>query len=305
MPPRLRLRPSIVFPLSGVAAGSSPICRACLSTTSHLPSPSKPDVSFSERMRRRLWGKDSPPIEGDPYGGPSQLENTEQSEYQAGRPEAITDGTDQEEGYTPATTWEGLEHVGGSGRLWREQFKKEKPFTGFMNPAPPTTREDLAAVVARAINEVQAFQSSNRSLDELFHPESKSDESEYPSSSTSSDPSVLATPILLSSLFPTLKRITQLTGYRIPDAPLTNILKSHSNTITGSQIVSLLARKPKPTKLSEVLLETEELIGLKNVVISEKRERPEAWDKRIGRWKVIEKELRRRDLPVYLDFVRK
>ncbi|KAG5301751.1 ribosomal subunit 39S superfamily domain-containing protein [Histoplasma ohiense] len=93
--------------------------------------------------------------------------------------------------------------------------------------------------------------------------------------------------------FAYLKRVSQLTGYRIPDPQLAKITKP-------SRLLSFLTQvsKPKPKKLAEHLLKDERLTSLPNVKIMERRYTPIDKEKEIGRWKLIEEELTRRGLPV-------
>jgi len=54
---------------------------------------------------------------------------------------------------------------------------------------------------------------------------------------------------------------------------------------------------PKPKKLAEELL-TKPVASMPNVEIFDRRYTPIDKEKEVGRWKVIERELRKRDLPV-------
>ena len=58
------------------------------------------------------------------------------------------------------------------------------------------------------------------------------------------------------------------------------------------------AIKPKPKTLAEALAMNMELASLPNVKIMGRRETPVDKDKAVGRWKVIEAELKSRGLPV-------
>ena len=87
-----------------------------------------------------------------------------------------------------------------------------------------------------------------------------------------------------------IKRVMQLTGMRIPDPDIQRI----TNTKT---LVSQLVQEPKPKKLAENLF-ANEVSGLPNVQISERRFTPIDREKEVGRWKVIEKELTERGLPL-------
>ena len=55
---------------------------------------------------------------------------------------------------------------------------------------------------------------------------------------------------------------------------------------------------PPPKTLYETLTGLGKLEGLGNVVVNGRRQTPVDREKELGRWKVIERELRDRDLPV-------
>ena len=85
----------------------------------------------------------------------------------------------------------------------------------------------------------------------------------------------------------------QLTGRRIPDPAIDSI-------DSAKDLLRLLVKKPKPKKLADALLgdETARLAMPSNVQIFERRYTPIDKEKEVGRWKVVEKELKRRGLPV-------
>lgn len=90
-----------------------------------------------------------------------------------------------------------------------------------------------------------------------------------------------------------VKRISQLTGHRIPDHELGGLS-------TLGRLARFLekASAPKPKKLAEVLLADERLTSLPNVKISARKVGSIDRERESGRWKVIEEELVRRRLPV-------
>jgi hypothetical protein len=61
----------------------------------------------------------------------------------------------------------------------------------------------------------------------------------------------------------------------------------------------LEAIKPRPKNLAETLATKTELASLPNVKIMSRRETPVDKEKAVGRWKIIEAELRSRGLPVF------
>lgn len=99
------------------------------------------------------------------------------------------------------------------------------------------------------------------------------------------------------------KRLYQLSGQYIPDAKL-------GPARTAQHILSLVAQPPKARKLIDVIQQQHQraqadaskagndLLNLPNVKVYSRRVTPidkEVW---VGRWKVIEAELRKRDLPI-------
>lgn len=56
--------------------------------------------------------------------------------------------------------------------------------------------------------------------------------------------------------------------------------------------------QPKPKKLAHRLMEDENLTALPNLRIKDRRHTPVDREKEVGRWKIIEEELRERGLPV-------
>lgn len=83
----------------------------------------------------------------------------------------------------------------------------------------------------------------------------------------------------------------QLTGTRIPDPAIADLT-------SAKMLLGHLARKPRPKKLADRLFADESISSLPNIHIMDRRYTPIDKEKEIGRWKVIEKELISRDLPV-------
>jgi hypothetical protein len=83
----------------------------------------------------------------------------------------------------------------------------------------------------------------------------------------------------------------QLTGVRVPD----NVIRSSNTT---KALLNHLIAPPKPKKLVEELAQKEDLTALPNVSIWSRRITSIDKEEKIGRWKVIEEELKARNLPV-------
>lgn len=67
---------------------------------------------------------------------------------------------------------------------------------------------------------------------------------------------------------------------------------------TAQTLLSHLVTPPKPRKLIDALAQQEDLLNLPNVRVYSQRITPIDREKEVGRWKLIEKELEARGLPV-------
>jgi hypothetical protein len=83
----------------------------------------------------------------------------------------------------------------------------------------------------------------------------------------------------------------RLTGIRISDPAIDSIR-------TVKSLLLHLVRPPKPKKLAEALIKQRDLVNLPNIKIFDHRITPIDREKSIGRWKIIEKALEAKDLPV-------
>jgi hypothetical protein len=72
-----------------------------------------------------MW-RDTPPGPADPYGGESFLEKRRREREEAGldvvkeKAKWKTEAKMGKDGYKPATTWDGMEHVGYTGLWWEK-----------------------------------------------------------------------------------------------------------------------------------------------------------------------------------------
>lgn len=83
----------------------------------------------------------------------------------------------------------------------------------------------------------------------------------------------------------------QLTGRRIPDPDISAIN-------TPRSLLVHLVKKPNPKRIAEVLLNSDRVAQLPNVQVFDKRYRLKDRETEVGRWKVIEEELKERGLLV-------
>lgn len=87
------------------------------------------------------------------------------------------------------------------------------------------------------------------------------------------------------------KRIQQLTGHVIPDSKLIHIR-------TVSSLIGALIKPPKPKKLAQLIEAKGAMAELPNVKVYPRRVTPIDKEKMVGRWKVMVRELEKRNLPV-------
>ncbi|KAK4099447.1 hypothetical protein N658DRAFT_568123 [Parathielavia hyrcaniae] len=95
----------------------------------------------------------------------------------------------------------------------------------------------------------------------------------------------------LTVLSQAAKRIQQLTGHRIPDGKLLAMGSIDS-------LLKQLVEPPKPKKLAELISTQGAFQELPNVRVFPRRVTPIDKEKMVGRWKIIVKELEKRELPV-------
>ena len=119
--------------------------------------------NFTSRLRKRIWGTESPPGQTDPYrkGDEGSASSAPSKGKSAPKPETI-DGS-----YHPATTWDGIEMVGGYGKWWKDNWDPEHPVRGFMPSQRLTDTYAITAALHRAVVEVFIFKNAGRSLSEL------------------------------------------------------------------------------------------------------------------------------------------
>ncbi|KAK6418592.1 hypothetical protein LTR95_017177 [Oleoguttula sp. CCFEE 5521] len=88
-----------------------------------------------------------------------------------------------------------------------------------------------------------------------------------------------------------MKRVFQLTSHRLPDAVV-------STASTPTDLYHAYITKPAPKKLAQTKELSKVKVSVPNVTVYSKRRTPIDKEKDVGRWKVIEAELLRRNLPV-------
>ncbi|RDL42062.1 uncharacterized protein BP5553_02041 [Venustampulla echinocandica] len=162
--------------ICGAQAPRPFLCHVCrvqatsFSTSTVQSYPETGKVPLSERVRRRIWGTDQPPGQEDPYGGPGILDqvkaqNKAKKLAEQKPPATSAISATVPEDYEPATTWEGLERVGGYGNWWKENWDPRHPFMGFLPPRIMTDPEEVTAALHRALVEVFALKQAGEPLD--------------------------------------------------------------------------------------------------------------------------------------------
>lgn len=141
-------------------------------TTSASPkaaSQANGNVPYTERIRRRIWGTETPPGLKDPYGNRSVLDKGQKKGKEPVASEAISDvnasstALDAQADYVPATSWDGLEHIGGAKGWWEEAWDQKHQFRGFMSSSKLVSRGDLENAIRRAVIEVYTLVEAGRS----------------------------------------------------------------------------------------------------------------------------------------------
>jgi len=165
----LRARPT--------ATTASPfLCTTCtvrnspFSTTTRLPEQAK--VPYTDKIRRKLWGTESPPGQQDPYGKASQFDQTTADVEGAKQPNRSPELQAMMDAYEPSTSWEGLESVGGFGNWWRDHWDADHAFQGFMPANRVADPNQLTAALHRSIVEVFALRQAGYSITNISNMES-------------------------------------------------------------------------------------------------------------------------------------
>ncbi len=114
---------------------SSPSSRFALSTSAAQRAEGDGKVPFTEKIRRRIWGTETPPGQEDPYGDLSAFDRTKKKGRSAAEAEDVVEQPAPAvlpylNSYVPATTWDGLEQVGTLGGWEEEEWDESERFRG-------------------------------------------------------------------------------------------------------------------------------------------------------------------------------
>ncbi|KAF3491121.1 uncharacterized protein GIQ15_00638 [Arthroderma uncinatum] len=142
---------------------------------------SSDNLPFTEIVRRKLWGTENPPGLKDPYGGESILERrarefreskgevsrepesheVPEEPVQAATAEASAEPVGD---YVPATTWDGLEHIGSLGEWWDKPATEMDRFDAFMRREKVTNNDDILAILHQVMVELSVLKELNKPL---------------------------------------------------------------------------------------------------------------------------------------------
>ncbi|KFA67617.1 hypothetical protein S40285_04950 [Stachybotrys chlorohalonatus IBT 40285] len=240
--------------------------------------------------------------------------------------------------YVPATTAEGLEEIAPLKTWWQQEghWGEESAFRGFGSSARTTDKEVIEVYLRRAVVEILALKQAGlfgewvtakwpagaraalddalavgvrvvdgkaeldgdaRAVMDNLKAEPEEGEAEQVALEEAReitktwDPSWKDIVLDEEVKFALRKRLYQLTGTLLPDARL-------GAAHTLRHVLTLASKPPKAKKLAEVLQQRGDLDQLANVKLHGRRQTPIDKETAVGRWKVIEEELRLRGLPV-------
>ncbi|KAI9700952.1 MAG: hypothetical protein M1820_006597 [Bogoriella megaspora] len=286
---------------------SSPtwVCRACRRATRPSYVPQGMTFTTTSRYLARDGRKPSATAETSQSLPPEPVDGNEEADAIKNEKSEIAQEEDYH--YEPATTWKGLERVGGKG--WLAKQKPRKHFEGFLRPRREQSNEEILAAIGIAIRSSGIQDQAEKETHDLSGTARDSQEEQSsgtvqgPTETSQASETAPVNPLLTehdledfsladpSTKFRVVKEVMVLTGI-IPSDPLIQRCK------TAHDLYLNFIQKPKPTKLAETLLSDPRLVESDNVSISAHKINLVDKERSIGRWKVIERELHERDLPV-------
>lgn len=89
---------------------------------------------WTERLRQRIWGTTNPPGQKDPYVHETPREEDEELDTTDLPPETPSRKWSKKKSdtkdYVPATSWDGLDQIGGKDQWWEEAWDQRHPYEG-------------------------------------------------------------------------------------------------------------------------------------------------------------------------------
>lgn len=145
------------------------------SGTNGAPQERARPIDFTERLRRRIWGTDTPPGPPPIYRKLSPEEEALaaaefdelETENAIARDTATEVARQQEAGqYKPAEDWTGLEKIGGPKGWWEEAWDRENVYQGFLTEGVLERDElgDVGGMVRRVAVEIIALKQAGLPL---------------------------------------------------------------------------------------------------------------------------------------------
>ncbi|KAK2741593.1 hypothetical protein FQN57_005576 [Myotisia sp. PD_48] len=160
---------------------SLPVTRQITSSLTLSRHYSSNNLPFSEKVRRKLWGTDNPPGLENPYGDDSVIDKKireseghqaqhlneplgpETQELQAEEPQPVN--ADAMADYVPASTWDGLEHVGSLGEWWEKPPAENDQFVAFMHRDKVTADDGILTILHQVMVELNILKELNLPLE--------------------------------------------------------------------------------------------------------------------------------------------
>ena len=142
--------------------------------------PQKPDLTT--RLRRRIWGTDTPPGQKDPYRRLTpeekaaellEQESVGDGKHNASHDTATEVARRQSAGeYLPAQNWDGLERIGGATGWWEEEWDRNNVYRGFLTEGVFGEKiANVEDVVRRVAVEILALKQAGVTLHECAQAE--------------------------------------------------------------------------------------------------------------------------------------
>ncbi|KAK5956986.1 hypothetical protein OHC33_001355 [Knufia fluminis] len=214
------------------------------------------------------------------------VEVEEEEEVNASWVPLGTEAVANDSEYKGARTWDGLEAVGYKGD-WRELRPSDKdeykPWADTSSP-PARSYEELVLLFQRAVNTANGL--PNKAV---------------AAGQTDIDTKLdMSTNQSRTKVLKILNHFSRLISYRIPDPLITALAAPGPHGLNVSGFLRAIEENlaPKPANVAERLMGDEVLAAQSNLLVLGRRETPVDKEKELGRWKVIESELRARGLPV-------
>ncbi|KPI42646.1 Vacuolar protein-sorting-associated protein 36 [Cyphellophora attinorum] len=251
-----------------------------------------------------------PPQPPEPVAEPQSLRERVVSVFKRKPvPEVVPKVQVAKETYKPAETWDGLDWLGDDGVYQHKTPTASEQYVPW-NDKTRKFKGDIWYAVHQAIFTVMYPSEPYDHRQPLIltpgHPSTAKEFARGQSTGEiSGDPmSFMNAPLNMKdrrtfeASKPFLKQLTLITGKKIPDPTLSSLAANPAATYTDLVTAIQNIKPAKPPKTFDLLQSNEQLVQAPNVKMHAKRIHVNQKDKDLGRWKVIEKELKERGLPL-------